>query len=276
MKNLEPYRKDIFEFFKEVVSNKNGRRNDPTYKERLGDLEDQVEELYQEYLDAVNGNSLENLSPFGFRNSEKDDLLSLYQFKSKVLQKLKIDLTTIEGRKFNTCQMCAIEPIGSFDHIVPKKDFPEYSVNPINLFPSCLNCNSIKGRRWVFDGKRMFLNLFFDVIPITQYIQVDFADYPVPEFSIISGSIDPMMEALITSHYENLELFRRYRENSNEVIDPVVTEAKALVPRIGIHEFRSVVEEAVSAMQEVYGVNHWKSLLKLSLVNHPEFESLLS
>lgn len=275
MINLTPYSEDCFEFFKDVASRKYNTRRDSTYKDRLAALEDRIEVLFQEYLDFIDADNLEAIVSHDFNNAEKTDLLSLYKFKSAVLQELKIHLTTIDGRKFNTCQMCTVEPVGSFDHIIPKDEFPEHSVNPINLFPSCLNCNSIKGRRWLSDGQRMFLNLFFDRIPDVEYLKIDFQSYPIPDFSIDGTLLTPDKEVIIRSHYENLDLFKRYRENSNEIIDPVITQAKTLVPRIGLEEFRNTVQESVIDMQTLYGVNHWKSLLRLALVNHAEFETIL-
>jgi len=275
MINLTPYSEDCFEFFKDVASRKYNTRRDSTYKDRLAALEDRIEVLFQEYLDFIDADNLEAIVSHDFNNAEKTDLLSLYKFKSAVLQELKIHLTTIDGRKFNTCQMCTVEPVGSFDHIIPKDEFPEHSVNPINLFPSCLNCNSIKGRRWLSDGQRMFLNLFFDRIPDVEYLKIDFQSYPIPDFSIDGALLTPDKEVIIRSHYENLDLFKRYRENSNEIIDPVITQAKTLVPRIGLEEFRNTVQESVIDMQTLYGVNHWKSLLRLALVNHAEFETIL-
>lgn len=276
MINLEPYQDNTFEFFQEVVSRKYNTKGDPGYKDRLEALEDRIETLFNGYLDLVNNEDLEALLPHGFDNNEKADLLSLYKFKSAILQELKIALTTIEGRKFNTCQMCGIEPVGSFDHIVPKEDYPEYSANPINLFPSCLNCNSIKGRRWIHNGNRMFLNLFFDVLPNIQYLNIEFQNYPVPDFSIDGAFLDDDMETLIKSHYESLGLFTRYRENSNEVIDQVVTLGRNLVPNIGIGAFRTTVQQSASEMQLAYGINHWKSLLQFALVNHNDFSTLIT
>ncbi len=275
MINLIPYSEDCFEFFQEVVSRKYNTRKDPTYKDRIATLESRIEVVFQEYLDLIDNENLEDITALGFTNEEKQDLLLLYKFKSKALQELKILLTTIDGRKFNTCQMCTVEPVGSFDHIVPKEDYPEHSVNPINLFPSCLNCNSIKGRRWLSNGQRMFLNLFFDLIPDVEYLKIDFQSYPIPDFSIDGALLPPDKELIISSHYKNLDLFKRYRENSNEVIDPVITQAKSLVPRIGLEEFRDTVQESVNDMQMKYGRNHWKSLLKLALVNHADFDTLL-
>lgn len=275
MINLVPYREDCFKFYSKVVAMKYRKKDDPTYNSRLIALEDQIEGIFKKYSHLVNESDLKSITPFGFKGQQKADLLSLYRYKSIVLQELLVLLTTRGDRKFNTCQMCTVEPVGSFDHIVPKEEFPEHAVNPINLFPSCLTCNDKKGSRWLVSGERAFLNLYYDILPHAQYLKIEFKSYPIPIYSIDGASLDSDFHSLVKSHYEKLGLFRRFRENSNEIIDPIVTDAKIIVPKIGIVEFRKTVEESTSELQKIYGLNYWKSLLKLAVVRHDDFESLL-
>lgn len=276
MINLEPYNEDCFAFHSNVVANKYHKKDDSTYKDRLIALDDQIEKIFKRYSGLINGNNLQSIVPYGFKGQQKSDLLSLYRYKSKVLQELLVFLTTKGERKFNTCQMCTVEPVGSFDHIVPKEEFPEFAVNPINLFPSCLTCNDKKGSKWFVDGEKVFLNLYYDILPNCSYLKIEFKSYPIPIYSIDSSLIDDDFFCLLKSHYEKMGLFNRFKENSPEVIDQIVTDAKSLLPKIGIGELRKTVAESTIEMQSIYGFNYWKSLLKLAIVYHNDFESLLS
>lgn len=275
MKNLEPYSENSFDFHKSVVDAKYNRKDDPSFKERLKDLDPILEPLFQTYLDKVNQNSLNTLISAEIEGKSKDDLLSLYKYDSRLLISLRNSLTTVNNRKFNTCQLCTIEPIGSFDHIVPKEQFPEFVVNPINLFPSCLSCNGKKSSRWIRNGERLFLNLYFDILPDVKYLQVTFPNFPLPKFSIFEDNLTPKLYQLINSHYTELDLFTRFKENSNEEIDNLVSHGKLLIPQIGIKEFISIIQDNVNDLIPIYGKNYWKSALKLSLVKHPDFINLL-
>lgn len=276
MINLEPYKGNCSEFHRNVVSKKSNKKKDPTFKDRLLALEDQIQEQFETYSELLSNSNLKAIAPFGFVGQQKTDLLTLYRYKSKLLQELLILITTRGERKFNMCQMCTVEPVGSFDHIVPKDEFPEYVVNPINLFPCCLKCNELKGQTWLAKGDRAFLNLYYDILPNVFYLKIEFNSYPIPVFSIDGASLNNHFHNLVESHYEQLGLFKRFRENSSEVIDPLVSDAKRIVPRIGIAEFRKAVSDSTVEMQSVYGFNHWKSLLKLKVVAHPDFETLLA
>ncbi len=276
MRTLTPYSKDIFEFHKSVVSRKRKREGDPNYKVRLKDLLDDLESMFKDYKELVEEDNLESIIAHGYTGVSKLDLLSLYSYRSKLLIELKLLVTTIGERKFNICQMCTVEPVRSFDHIVPKEEFPEFIVNPINLFPCCTTCNSKKGARWLEGKERLFLNLYYDNLPDLEYINVSFKEYPVPEFSLNEHMLDPNIFRLLQSHYKELDLFGRFRESSGEVIDPLITMASSMVPIMGIDEFRATIQESAKKMQSIYGLNHWKSKLQVAVASHDDFESLLT
>lgn len=45
---------------------------------------------------------------------------------------------------FGICPLCNSRPVNTLDHQLPKVEFPELSVLPTNLVPSCRDCNSEK------------------------------------------------------------------------------------------------------------------------------------
>lgn len=62
------------------------------------------------------------------------------------------------------CTMCGSPSLGSLDHYLPRKAFPEFSVFPANLVPSCTHCNS-GAKGGVFKGAQSperFLHPYFD------------------------------------------------------------------------------------------------------------------
>ncbi|WP_258089190.1 HNH endonuclease [Weissella fangxianensis] len=43
------------------------------------------------------------------------------------------------------CTICGAQIAGQLDHVLPKSQFPQYVVTPLNLVPICASCNSKKG-----------------------------------------------------------------------------------------------------------------------------------
>lgn len=137
MNNLKNSTINAITFFDDVVNLKKNTKSDPTYKVRVNLLRNDIQNKFNEYDTLFVKNNLVTINPFGYTNQDKVDLLKLYSYQSKIIQKLKNSITTTEhNRIINTCQNCTISEVNSFDHIIPKNEFPEFSVNPKNLFPS--------------------------------------------------------------------------------------------------------------------------------------------
>ena len=273
MINHSHYSKDSFDFYSTVVESKRNSATNPNYKERLAQLSEPIRRLFETYDLAFQNSELESITAEGYGGQEKKDLLALYKYNNSVLSKLLIQLTTIGERKFDSCQMCTIEPVGSFDHYLPKENFPEYSVHPFNLFPACSKCNGKKGVFLVDQsGTRLFLNLYLDILPQVEFLQVDFEDdFPLPTFSLDTSELSPELGEILASHYAGLELFDRFTLSSGEVIDRLVSEAITYLEDMTFERFKIHVQRTENRMQSIYGLNYWKSVLTLSLIEHPGF-----
>lgn len=46
--------------------------------------------------------------------------------------------------KYNRCPYCGVTHVSTLDHIFPKKEYSVLSVDPLNLVPSCKDCNTTK------------------------------------------------------------------------------------------------------------------------------------
>ena len=278
MKNLKPYSGDNFSFHKDVIKRKNKRKNDPDYKNRVESLNNEIESQFEIYKEKFEANTLESLSAIGYNGSNKDDLQELYDYNSKLLQKLKIELTTDDNKRVNnTCQNCSLGEINSFDHYLPQSEFSEYVVNPLNLIPSCTKCNGHKSSIWREAGKRKFLNLYLDKLPEVQYL---FVDIKIEEniielkyFLDSKNGIDNEIFELLDYHYTKLKLFDRFKDNSDIIISELETEITKYVKKLPIEEIKETIIEECKANYKILGRNNWKLVLKMALVDNSEYLS---
>lgn len=278
MRKLIAYTDSAFSFFKKVVSSKKNTSADPTYKERLVAMEGTLQPLFENYDNNFAINDLETLNAYAFTEGQREDLLKLYSYKSAIMQKLKIQLTTLElNQVLNTCQCCTIGEVGTFDHMAPKDEFPEFCVNPKNLFPCCSKCNSYKSVAWRSSGARTYLNLFLDDLPTEQYLfvalDVDHLGTVVPTFSINNmGRINARIYRLIDSHYRNLRLCARFKENSDAVITNVANSIRS-GRNLNISKVNMIeqITNTSVANQNFLGANYWKSVLEISLAHNRTF-----
>lgn len=276
MRNINHSQKDSLDFHKAVVKSKNVTKLDPTLKTRLLGLDSNIKSLYDNYKNKFDSNSLEKIVSHSFPESNKNDLLSLYSYKSKLIQDLKTEITTTEtNRIINTCQTCTLSEINSFDHILPKEEFSEFVVNPLNLFPSCTICNSFKGKIWSQNGKKIYLNLYLDRLPQLQYLFVDI-EYENNTFGLKfylenKFGIDEELFSLIESHYKRLHLLQRFSDNGDKVISPLRNQITPYLKLLDINEIKSMSVETSNLNRGVFGFNYWESILELNLINNTDF-----
>ena len=280
MKNLKPYSECSNIFLDNVLNAKKNSKKDPTYKDRVVILKPDVINKFTTYDAEHKANNLTSLSPHGYSGQEKSDLLKLYKYDNSVIQKLIKKVTTLEGeRLINTCQNCTINEINSLDHIVPKVEFPEFSVNPRNLFPSCTKCNGHKNVVWRENNRSLFLNLYLDDLPEEQYLFC----YPTFEGDKITSifsvenrfGIEQNLFDLIFNHYTRLHLPKRFRKNSHDTIYELNKEIKKYKDKISKEELIKTIKENILDNKQYYGFNYWKAIIEETLINNKDYIDLI-
>ena len=271
MKNLKSYSEDCFKVYKEAVENENKN------KDILLNIQDDIESQFDIYSGKFRDKKLYEITSLAFSEEEKESLINLYQYRSAIIQKIKgAILDSQEITINNTCQYCTLSEVSTLDHIIPKKSFPEFSVNPLNLFPCCAKCNSKKSNLWIKNDKHLFLNLYLDELPNKKYLIADFDfkdNIPMVTFSLGNPeNIDNRTYEIIESHFSRLDLLRRMRERSNEKITDIINAIKGNYKlNSDIDSVKSAIRETEENNKKVYGYNHWKSVLILSIIEKEEF-----
>ena len=275
MLNLRPYaKKEPFLFHKDMVSSK----RTPGTLEQLEEIESEIEEQYINHIRESTANTLENIVALDINEVQKTALKSLYDPRNKKIIDVKNSIiTTLENRAIDLCQYCTINDVGTMDHILPKNNFPEYSVHTNNLFPCCSTCNSYKSNLWLLEGSRKFLNPYLDVLPQERYLFVELVDSEgVIDVNFIlenRNEINPELFTLICSHYECLHLLERFKRSSHSVVSDLSYTIGPLFEYMSIEEITSTLTDAITKKFSYHGANHWKSVLEISLVQDVNFMS---
>jgi 5-methylcytosine-specific restriction endonuclease McrA len=284
MKNLNNHlAMSSIDFFDEVVAPKKSPTNDPHRKRRLLGLSARVSSAYTDYDSKHSSNTLPSLTQLGVTATEKEDLLSLYSYNSKKLTEFRNGITTDSSSNYqSTCQFCTINSVSSLDHFAPKDDFPEFSVHPHNLLPCCTECNSKKSKQWLLNNQHKFLNLYIDKLPTQQYLFVDLTVISLNDIEVEFKLDNPHgipteIYSIITSHYNNLELFKRFNEKSGDIItdlsDTIITHLQC---ELSINQIKKTTLLNLQNRKVHKGVNHYQIILEEALMNSKEFLSLFN
>lgn len=274
MKNLKSYNLDSFDIHKRAVN----KKNNGELKDRLLLLNPSIEVEFKSYTEKFTANELGLLKPDEILSHSKTDLLTLYNYQSSVIISVREKIRKLQIKTIiNTCQNCTIDSVNSLDHILPKSLFPEFIVNPHNLFPCCTTCNSHKLVSIEIEGNAMFLNLYLDELPREQYLFVDVFNDEYDELNFrffienVEEKIDPTLFSIIDNHYTKLRLFERMRLKSIEYISELENKIVTFKHRLTIDDIISDLTTAANIDSEVYGYNHWKFILEITLLNSPLF-----
>lgn len=274
MLKIKAYEGDSFPFYQEVVSSKRNTISKPRLKQELMTVSNTQSSYFENYDEAFRSNSLAIIEAMPYGENDKTNLQALYNYRSKKIQSLKDSLTRHPLHTehiLNTCQNCTINEIDSMDHILGQAEFPEFAVHPKNLFPCCTVCNRKKSNQYVDEeGSQLFLNLFLDDLPQSQYLHVDFGDNWLPHFRLEQpDDVPDNIFHLIERHYEQLDLLNRFSDNSNAIISSL---------RSTIRMFRGTgigvgdkIEEYCSEQEVFLGYNHRQVVLTRALGSSQEF-----
>jgi hypothetical protein len=280
MRKNKHYNSDSFNFFKDVRSTKRHSRTDPNYKTRLNGYDDIVSPRYNDYDNAFTANNLTSLSVIELSNQASSDLEKMYSFSNSKIQALKdYLLTNEEGRTHNTCLNCGMNEANTFDHFLPKGEFPHFSIHPKNLVPSCSNCNSKKSINWQSGDSSLFINFYLDDIPDIQFLFCDVISTP-QSFKVNfliqnTNGINPNLYSVIESHFNRLKICSRLNKFCNNTISEFVNDY--LPYKDGrLNEFITQVNNSLVHHNDSFGINYWKNVLKSSLISSPIFQSYLT
>lgn len=274
MRKIKYYNRDPFKFHKSIVNLQKNRQT----KETLQDVESILKDTFNNYQTSFTNNQLEVIQPIAqLPPNAKKNLKDLYNPQRKYLQNLLIELTTNERGAKDICPYCTIAiEVNELDHYIPKSQFPEFSVNPLNLVPCCSTCNKKKSNRWLDNNSRVFLNLFTDNIPCEQYLFVSITSseadkIPKVVFFLENRGIDPNVYHLIESHYKHLDLCKRFSEQSGNVIE----EVRRTISTLGTDNdlFTDMLHRIIERYKNEFGNNYWKAIL---LTKYREEQDLLN
>ncbi len=268
MKNLTPLTRKI-SYWDDIVNSKNlGPRAS------LQAIRPNVLSRFNVYSQLTNPIRLETIpaSPFVAPSIE---LLKKCYSKSNGISALKTKIKEKQDVLLRSeCQYCNIGEPNTFDHYLPKADFPEFSALSINLIPCCSACNTEKDDEWKLHGKRSIINFYYDTLPTVSYLNCSIVyrkNVPQADFSVNSPIIPVNMRDEITNHFTVLKLTERYKRKSNSEISDVFNTIQPLSAILSRMQIQNQLRTDAASMKAAKGSNYWRAVLKIALSNSNRF-----
>lgn len=269
MRSILPLTADAADIFDEIAAAKRQPRRGDMQAARV-----EILAAYHGYEDVAP--ELGQLDRAPLTAPQKEAMLHAYSVETRPMTALRGDL--LNRISVARCPFCGISESSTLDHYLPKEQYPEYSILPSNLVPSCSVCNTRKRDRILDEGTnvRMFLHPCYDSIPALEFLKVCTrmeADALILTYRLTR----PAGMALRTfrhlrSHFKELNLADRYRRMSLEHLGGLYP---ALRRAYGVGEdAERVAERLIEGAQdfeEVSGPNYWLAKLYQALASNMDF-----
>jgi len=166
------------------------------------------------------------------------------------------------------CPYCLIGNVTTLDHYLPKAEYINYSITPINLIPSCADCNTKKSDEVYDSEKKLLINAYFEDITSINWLYAEVVEQlPVTfNFKIDTNMQEGLLKDRLERQFVKLFLESRYGKAASRCfrirVKSIVMEYKSG----GLAALKEKLENDKSSA-EFYNLNSIEAKVYESLLN---------
>lgn len=258
--------------------------NDSLHRNLIASKED-LKEAGRQYASTANTGELYTIQPLNANGDplvinalRKSDLVKVYEqyFRAGGKPARKIYDAILNAAK-DKCPFCGgIGTPRNLDHFLPKVSYPQFSIFPKNLVPSCRDCN-MDGKAQNFaknaedqiiqpysDNQRFFIN---------QWIFATYSagnDDEPGEFEYYTSPPEDWPEVdkqRAQKHFKDFDLAKRYATKAAEQLGTILRQIKSMTQaNIDLNVIQSaLLQPGVDTAQFS---NHWQKAMYQALIQH--------
>jgi hypothetical protein len=185
-------------------------------------------------------------------------------------------LRLLRDRTLTLCPMCGEGGTpNTLDHYLPKQDYPDFAILPLNLIPACDICQGHKLTRYVGPDGRLFLHPYYDAFlegEVAELVIHPPFNAPTPELRCHSNVAEEHL-ALVARHLKELQLHARFKSSFRKEYIRVLRHARRM------RERARDVEDAFSDLRDHAAdrsINSWEHILYASVLENRALLDYLS
>ena len=241
-----------------------------------------------EYITLATNNMLYTLNPINRSLGDnvlvsgditKADLIRLYDYQmiNKIEPRKIYD--TIKVSTNGKCPICfEIGTVRTLEHYLPKAKFPQFSVHPANLIPSCRDCNFDKSSVHASTHQEQPLHPYYDkdcfYNEVWLHARVRWENIPTIEY--YSSPPDHWIDAdkeRIQHYFKESHLGNKFTQRASEELRNIIDQRnnEKLLKNFSMLQFKEHLQERLNASS--YLPNHWLLVMYRALASDSEFHS---
>lgn len=290
MRKLTPVTDDPISFISSVINGTKKRKDDDNcdeghkFKDRCNAQIIAHKNYIEKYKTEFAKDTLENLVGLhpNLTSTEKKELKSLYSYNRNPIKKLRNQVLTERGYLNEFCPLCGVNLVNTMDHYIPQENYPLFVVHPLNLIPSCSQCNERKSDTILENGTRKFWNAYLDIPPEDQYLKCDVKaglDGIVDvDFRLEQGKIPDKQFRLLenTMGDGGQKVLFVYKAASGKIIMNFIrTVVKYVKNNSSKKTFGDCLKDVSNMIEDGFEANDCEYVIKQALINSPIFHNNL-
>lgn len=203
------------------------------------------------------------------------ELINLYSYymvshPSKKARNLIYDVLLASSPK---CPICGdIGQSTTLDHYLPKAFFPIFSVLPVNLIPSCKDCNLGKGASFTQEKEKQILHPYFDESDFFEekWVFATINNNRELVFFVKAPHNWPTHKIeRAKNHFKDFKLAKRYSIEASSELANAIDMRRSFLRNVSSEDFRNYLLS--QANTNTYFINHWKRVLYQCLADNDWF-----
>jgi len=159
------------------------------------------------------------------------------------------------------CPLCGQRTVSTLDHYLPKTDFPKLVVLPLNLIPSCSDCNKAKLSHNPEVENEQTLHPYYDDVTKEQWLFAEVNETSPGSINFSASDVeayDDVLNERIAFHFKELKLGSLYMSNANSTVTEIEYRLNKLHEKGGAAAVKAYLEEEEESRRENY-LNSWQT-----------------
>ncbi|MET3779844.1 hypothetical protein ABIC32_000474 [Brevundimonas sp. 1080] len=173
-----------------------------------------------------------------------------------------------QGAPNGICPLCGSQQIKTLDHYLAKTKHPALTITPINLVPSCSDCNKAKGDSQAAADSDQHLHPYFDDVDDGEWLFATVVEASPPSLNYRADPPAawpaPKRERVI-AHFENLAHGFLFAALSSDQLPSMRTRLRRLLAAGGAQAVRNHLSEDLEGHKEERR-NSWQIAMYAALV----------
>lgn len=234
-------------------------------KKRLREAESEVVAAEEAFTDAATNVVLHTLpkSSFQLKNVTGEEMTVLYDSRmaKKTAPGRAIYDELLLAPRHGRCPLCGQRTVSTLDHHLPKVEYPALAIVPLNLVPSCSDCNKIKGSSVPTSPDDETLHPYFDDIESDLWLSAKVVEVRPPGLRFFVAPPPAWSDstcARVQSHFRKFNLPSLYASQAAQELSSINFHLKQLLHAGGSSAVYQFLCDQAQSRRHAY-LNSWQS-----------------